>query len=239
MPMAMSSARSAAFSSDQLAKISLSLAGDAGEPIGLPDYLRRIQTYGARLHFKQNETIFSKGDTADQVYRIVSGTVRLCRYMPDGRRSIAEFLLPGDVMGFAENSHLVNSAEAVSEVTLLAYSRAWFDQLAAKNPAIRAQLVERASSDLPTVRQLTGQEAKERVASFLLQLADRLDVPCGERLDLPMSRQDIGDNLGLSVDMITRVLTGLRADGVVLIPNTHQIVLRDVASLRELAAERI
>ena len=87
-------------------------------PVTLTDYLLRIQDYGARLHFTRNETIFNQDDPAEQVYRIVSGTVRLCRYMPDGRRYIVDFLLPGDLMGFVESPDLPASAEAVNEVTL-------------------------------------------------------------------------------------------------------------------------
>jgi len=210
-------------------------------PVTLADQLERIDAHGAKLQFTRNEPIFNQDDPADQVFRIISGTVRLCRYMPDGRRYIVDFLLPGDLMGFVESPDLPVSAEAVTDVTLMAFPRACFDQLAEQNPDVRAQLLRHLSCNLLTAQQhlfvLGCQKARERVASFLLRLADRVGASCGDRLDLPMSRQDIADHLGLTIETISRTITGLRSTGAVLVPNTHQIVLRDKAALRALAAE--
>ena len=210
-------------------------------PVSLADYLGRIQAYGARLHFARNEPIFNQDDPADQVYRIVSGTVRLCRYMPDGRRYVVDFLLPGDLMGFVESPDLPASAEAVTDVVLLAFPRICFDRLAEENAEVRAQLLRHLSCSLLTAQQhlfvLGCQNARERVASFFLRLADRTGASCGDRLDLPMSRQDIADHLGLTIETVSRTITGLRGTGAVLIPNIHQVVLRDMAALRVLAAE--
>jgi len=149
--------------------------------------------------------------------------------------------LPGDLMGFVESPDLPVGAEAVTDVTLMAFPRACFDQLAEQNPDVRAQLLRHLSCNLLTAQQhlfvLGCQKARERVASFLLRLADRVGASCGDRLDLPMSRQDIADHLGLTIETISRTITGLRSTGAVLVPNTHQIVLRDKAALRALAAE--
>jgi CRP-like cAMP-binding protein len=242
MPIALSTARSAPISSAAYKRFfTPSQQDETPAPVTLTDYLLRIQEYGARLHFTRNETIFNQDDPADQVYRIVSGPVRLCRYMPDGRRYIVDFLLPGDLMGFVESPDLPASAEAVTEVTLVAFPRVCFDRLAEESPAVRTQLLCHLSANLLTAQQhlfvLGCQKARERVASFLLRLADRTDLVCGDRLDLPMSRQDIADHLGLTIETISRTITALRGEGIVLIPNTNQIVLRDMAALRALAAE--
>jgi len=216
-------------------------AGKMPEPVTLADYLDRIQAHGARLQFARNEPIFNQDDPAEQVYRIVSGTVRLCRYMPDGRRYIVDFLLPGDLMGFVESPDLPVCAEAVTDVNLVCFPRASFDRLAEQNADVRAHLLRHLSNNLLTAQQhlfvLGCQKARERVASFLVRLADRMGVSCGDRLDLPMSRQDIADHLGLTIETISRTITALRGAGAVLIPNAHQIVLRDMAALRILAAE--
>ena len=214
---------------------------EAPAAVTLTDHLQTIQPYGARQHYRRNETIFNQDDPADQVYRILDGTVRLCRHMPDGRRYIVDFLLPGDVMGFVESPDQPVSAEAVTEVGLIAFPRVCFDRLARENADARKQLLCHMSANLLTAQQhlfvLGCQKADERVASFLLRLADRLDVVCGDRLDLTMSRQDIADHLGLTIETISRTITALRGEGIVLIPNTNQIVLRDMAALRALAAE--
>jgi CRP/FNR family transcriptional regulator, nitrogen fixation regulation protein len=242
MPIALSTARSAPTSAVAYRhQFAPSRPGVAAAPTRLTDYLMHIQEYGANLHFVHNETIFSQDDPAEQVYRIVGGTVRLCRYMPDGRRYIVDFLLSGDLMGFVESPDLPVSAEAVNEVTLVAFPRIYFDRLAEENPSVRTQLLCHLSANLLTAQQhlfvLGCQKARERVASFLLRLADRTDLARGDRLDLPMSRQDIADHLGLTIETISRTITGLRSDGTVLIPNASQIILRDMAALRALAAE--
>lgn len=215
--------------------------GIAPPPITLSDYLQSIQHYGARQHFQRNETVFNQDDPANQVYRIVSGAVRLCRHMPDGRRCIVDFLLPGDVMGFVESPDQPVSAEAVVETTLISYPRLCFDRLAKESVAVRSQLLCHLSANLLSAQQhmfvLGCQKAKERMASFLLRLADRLDIYEGDRLDLTMSRQDIADHLGLTIETISRTLTSLRSDETILIPNSHQIVLRSMTALRLLAAE--
>ena len=242
MPIALSTARSVPLTPAAYKRaLALSQQDETSAPVTLTGHLLRIQEYGARLHFVRNETIFNQDDPADQVYRIVSGTVRLCRYMPDGRRYIVDFLLPGDVMGFVESPDLPVCAEAVTEVTLLAFPRICFDRLAEENPDVRTQLLCHLSANLLTAQQhlfvLGCQKARERVASFLLRLADRTDISCGERLDLPMGRQDIADHLGLTIETISRTITALRTEGLVLIPNASQIVLRDMVALRALAAE--
>jgi CRP/FNR family transcriptional regulator, nitrogen fixation regulation protein len=207
----------------------------------LTDHLQAIQAYGARQHYQRNETVFNQGDTADQVYRILDGTVRLCRHMPDGRRYIVDFLLPGDVMGFVESPDQPVSAEAVTEISVIAFPRACFDQLARENSDMRQQLLCHMSASLQTAQQhlfvLGCQKANERVASFLLRLGDRLDVPCGARIDLTMSRQDIADHLGLTIETISRAITALRSAGIILVPNAHQLIVRDSIALRALAAE--
>jgi CRP/FNR family nitrogen fixation transcriptional regulator len=209
-------------------------------PVSLTDYLQTIQAYGARQHYRGNDPIFSQGDSADQVYRILDGTVRLCRHLRDGRRHILDFLLPGDVIGFVESLEQPASAEAVTDVSLIAFPRVCFDRLARENADARKQLLCHMSESLQSAQQhlfvVSCQKAQERVASFLLRLADRLDVMSGDRMTMPMNRQDIADYLGLTIETISRSLTSLRSDGLLLIPNAHQIIIRDTEALRILAA---
>ena len=240
MPSTLSYARNdAAKNMTALARHAL-VVGEGG-PLTLTDYLRRIQDFGARLHFQRNEILFTQDDGADYFYRILSGTVRLCRYMPDGRRYIVDFNMPGDVIGLTESPDHPVSAEAVTDVIMVAYPRVCFDRLAKECPELRAQHLCHLSANLLSAQQhlfvLGCQKAKERIASFLLRLADRMDLGHGDRLDLPMGRQDIADHLGLTIETISRSITALREEGAVLVPNTHQLVLRDMSILRALAAE--
>ncbi|HWY63437.1 MAG TPA: cyclic nucleotide-binding domain-containing protein [Rhizomicrobium sp.] len=198
-------------------------------PATLNDHLRSIQKFGVRLRFRRNEPIFDGGDPVDRVYKILSGTVRLCRHMADGRRHVIDFLLAGDLMGFAEFSDPLAAAEAVTEVTLIAYPRSCLDRLARENPMVHAQLVCHLTETLVTAQQqlfvLSCQNAKERIASFLLRLAHRLNVRPGDRLNLTMSRQDIADHMGLTIETVCRAFSALKAEGFLLISNPHQLIL--------------
>ncbi|MBW8709189.1 MAG: helix-turn-helix domain-containing protein [Alphaproteobacteria bacterium] len=236
MAISLSTARnSAAFSSNR-PPLDLSCA-----PATLADFLPEIRDYATRQCFNRNETIFNQDDPSDYVYRILTGTVRLCRYMPDGRRYIVDFLLEGDLMGFVESPDMPATAEAVTDCLIQVYPRECFDQLARGNAAIRTQLLCHLSANLLTAQQhmfvLGCQRAKERVASFLLRLADREGLSCGDRLSLPMGRQDIADHLGLTIETTSRMISALRNEEAILIPNSQQIVLRDMGALRALAAE--
>jgi CRP-like cAMP-binding protein len=207
----------------------------------LNDHLRALQPYGARQRFDRGETIFSEGDPSSYVYKVLSGTVRICRHAADGRRYIFDFMMPGDLIGFLECPDQPATAEAVTEVTLISYPRSSFDRLAASSAEVRTRLLCHLSASLLTVQQhlfvLGCQNAKERVASFLLRLADRNDVGAGQRLDLTMGRQDIADHLGLTVETVCRAIAALRNDRLVTVPNAHQIILNDIGALRVFSIE--
>lgn len=212
-----------------------------GEPRTLNDHLRSLRQYGSRLHYRRNETVFAEGEPADSVYKVINGTLRLCRFLADGRRHITDFVLSGDIMGFLECADQPATAEAVTDVTLMSYPRGCFDRLAASNPEIRACVLCHLSANLLEAQHqllvMGCQSAKERVASFLLRLAERTDLQPGERLDLPMGRQDIGDHLGLTTETICRAISMLKSDGALSVPSPHELILKDLRALRALATE--
>lgn len=214
-------------------------ACDAAAAQTINGRLRALRDFSSRERFARNETLFNEGQRADRIFKIISGTVRLCRHTPDGRRHIADFMLPGDIVGFAEFDTHPFTAEAVTDLTLSAYPRARFEQWDSAGPELRAGLLSHLASTMLATQQqlfvLGCRNAKERFASFLLRMADRTDTPQGERLDLPMGRQDIADHLGLTIETVCRVITSLRGAGLITAPNTHQLILNDVAGLRALA----
>lgn len=177
----------------------------------------------------------------DHIYKVMSGAVRLCRFAPHGRRHITDFVLPGDLIGVLECASQPATAEAVSDTMVLTYPRAAFDRLAALDPLIRTRLLCHLSSVLLDAQRhlfvLGCYNAKGRVASFLLRLGDRLDVLPGERLDMPMGRQDMADHLGLTVETVCRAIASLKAEGAISVPNANQIVLANATILSELASE--
>jgi CRP/FNR family nitrogen fixation transcriptional regulator len=209
------------------------------QPANLQAHLSVLNTFAANLKFVRNETVFQDGDRAHFIYRIVSGTIRLCRHTPDGRRHIAEFALPGDLFGVFGGTSQAFTAEAVGDAVLVAYPRAQFDRLSERDPRFRANILVHLSTHLMTAQLHTFwlgcQNAKERLASFLLRHAERTGAIDTGKLDLSMGRQDIADHLGLTIETICRAVTQLKNDGAIAVPNNHQIVLRNVEALYELA----
>ena len=203
------------------------------------DFLSALQAIGTVAHFSRNTTIFSDGDEARYSYRIVSGTVRLCKLMMDGRRQIAEFLTSGDIFGFEWLDTHALTAEALTDVVVVRYARTRLDRLGEERGDVQRSLMAVLSRDLWAAQNhlvmLGRQTAKERVVSFLLALAERHGPGNGGTLDVPMGRQDIADYLGLTIETVCRAISELKRARLIDVPNRTQIVLRNLARLHEIA----
>jgi len=241
MPMTLSAARAHSQNVFSGRPVHLEIDDDQRGAPSLALYLRQLHPSSTRQHFGRNEIMFQEGDRAERVYRVISGTVRLCRHAANGTRHIADFVLPGELIGFDERTTHPFTAEAVTPVTLLSYARSSFDRLVASTPAVRAHLVSLLTANLRAAEQqafvLGAHTAKQRVASFLLRLAGREDAMAGERLDVPMSRNDIADYLGMTIETVCRALAALRDENIVTVPNSHQFILNDVGALRAIAVD--
>ncbi len=193
------------------------------------DALVALERIGTRLSFSRNEEIYAEGDSSDCWYKVVSGTVRVCKLLADGRRHIAEFCFSGDCFGLDSTDGRPYSAEAVDNVIVMRYRRKPTEQLIDQNHALARLLRDAMLRDLAhahghTLR-LGRMTASERVATFLLEMFERRDRT--RALDLPMSRNDIADYLGLTIETVCRTLSGFKRDGIIAIPNPHRIALLD------------
>jgi CRP-like cAMP-binding protein len=201
--------------------------------------LRQLQRLGAKVRFARNETIVNEGDEANYAYKVVSGAVRLCKHMVNGRRQIADFLLPGEFFGFLQFGSYTFTAEAVGEVVLMAYPNRQVENLSNTMPAMRDRIMMVLSQRLLGMQDhlvmLGRQSARERVASFLLMLAERVGAEDGALVDMPMSRQDIADYLGLTIETVCRVLSDMKRTKVIDTPNLHQVGIRSLDALETLA----
>lgn len=201
--------------------------------------LRALQQIGTKVRFARNTTIFNDGDDAAYTYKIISGAVRLCKHTSNGRRQIADFLLAGDYFGFLQVGTYSFTAEAVSDVVVMAYPQRQVEQLSNTMPSMSRRLLTLLSQTLLGMQDhlvmLGRQAAKERVASFLLLLAERSDAEEGEAFEVPMSRQDIADYLGLTIETVCRALSDLKRSKLIAIPNVHQIAIKDSEALEAAA----
>jgi CRP/FNR family nitrogen fixation transcriptional regulator len=187
---------------------------------------------GVTKRFERDQPIFSEGDGAEHVFRVVSGAVRVFCLLSDGRRQIEEFYLPGDVFGVELSGRRHATAEAVGDAVLVVARRAHL----AADPVQAERLWDYALCELARCRghvmTLGQRTASERVAAFLMELAERLDTLDG--VDLPMTRQDMADYLGLTIETVSRSLTQLQKDRLIELQGCRHIRFTRPAALAEL-----
>ena len=189
---------------------------------------------------RQGETLFAEGDKTNSIYEIVRGMLRLVKLLPDGRRQITGFLSAGHLLGLAPEGVSVYTAEAVTEVTLCRYGRAAFERLIDEVPGFARRLLDVTSHELRAAQDqmlLLGRKtAAEKVASFILLLAERQNGERAREMDLLMTRGDIADYLGLTIETVSRTMTKLKNDGLIALLAPTRIEIRDRGQLAELAA---
>ena len=198
--------------------------------------LSALDSLGTVCRFGRNETIFGEGDELQCSYKIVSGAVRLSRITEDGRRQIVEFRGPGDFIGFEWVGECALSAEAVRDVTAVRYVRTRVDRMLEQRADVRDSVMTLIRQELRAAHEhlitLGCQTAKERVATFLLQLARRAGAKDGDMIEIELGRQDMADYLGLTLETISRTLSEFKRTGAIGLPQRRQIVIKSKAKLR-------
>ena len=198
--------------------------------------LGRLELTGATMAFDRNAEIYGENEPADYVYKVISGAVRTYKVLYDGRRQIDAFYLPGDIFGLELGDEHSCSAEAITETTVVLVKRTRVLAAADKNSDVARSLWSLTAGNLRRAQDhalLLIKSAQERVAAFLLEMAERLAA--GSALELPMSRQDIADYLGLTIETVSRSLSQLERSAAIAVSATRRIiVLRDRSALRRL-----
>src|SRR5437762_12042555 len=167
-------------------------------PVPAHELSGTIELMGAPMSFPRNAEIYGENEPADYLYKIISGTVRTYKVLSDGRRQIGAFHLPGDMFGLEMGEEPTFSAEAISDAKVLVIKRSAVMGLAERDNSVARQLGALTGRELRRVQDhimLLVKTAQERVVSFLLEMAAR--APVGNAVELPMSRQDTADYLGL------------------------------------------
>lgn len=191
--------------------------------------------------FAKHEALFNQAEPSSFVFNITSGTVRLSKLLPDGRRQIVGFALPGDFLGLSMSDRNAFSADAVNEVHACQFARQEFSTLLDAKPHLLRRLHAIASHELALAQDqmviLGRRTAEEKVAAFLVGLRDRWSRVSGSDvyLPLPMTRQDIADFLGLTIETVSRMFSKLVRDRlIVIVPEGVRLVDRDrLAKLAE------
>ena len=208
----------------------------------IPDTeLRRLGEASTTHTAAPGSSFITEGESASAFFNITRGTAKLYKLLPDGRRQITGFAGIGHFLGLAVSDTYAFSAEAIEPVQYCRFSRPKLRALLDDFPAMEKRLLQLASNELVAAQEqmlLLGRKtARERVATFLLAQS-RLGVMCPmprTHFALPMTRGDIADYVGLTIETVSRTLTKLRSDGLVEIPNQTDIVIRNRARLERIA----
>ena len=186
------------------------------------------------VRLEAKATVFAEGGRAEAVWRLVSGSVLLSKLLPDGRRQVVGIAVPGDFLGLPMQSANGFTATTLTKANLYRLDRARFTDLLDRAPGLMRQVFENFSHELALAQDhmvlLGRRSAEEKVAAFLLSLRDRCAPMQGltARVDLPMTRQDIGDYLGLTLETVSRTMTKLAQRKIIaIIPDGVRILDAD------------
>jgi len=204
----------------------------------MPEKTDSLDLSGVVMHFAPDRQIYAEGDEARSFYKVVSGVVRTCRFLSDGRRQIDAFHMAGEVFGFEAGKDHRMAAEAVSDCTVVAYRRRGLEEIISHDEKLGRWFFSHAMSSLALTREhllLLGRgSAAQKISAFLLKAAER-DGHDGA-VDLAMSRQDIADYLGLTIETVSRTMSQLERDGTIKLPTARRVLLKDKVALRMLNA---
>ena len=205
------------------------------------DDLGRLDAIAERMSLAAGDVLAREDDVAINVFNITSGTVRIYKLLGDGRRQIIGFLFAGDFLGLAAGERYAVSAEAIEDTTLCRFRTTEYRALARERPSLGAALLDRAMHELAVAQNqmiLLGRKtARERLASFLLEMLERDPVRSSTDMiaRLPMTRSEIADYLGLTIETVSREMTKFKTAGVIHALSLHEIQIERPERLRTLA----
>jgi len=208
----------------------------------IPDAdMGRLAAIAVVTEVPAGRTFIREGEPADSFFNITAGTAKLFKLLPDGRRQITGFVGVGHFLGLAVSDTYAFSAEAIENVRFCRFSRSRLRAVLDDFPLMEKRLLEVAANELVAAQEqmlLLGRKtARERLATFLL-LQSRQGLPCGHsrtRFTLPMTRSDIADYLGLTIETVSRTLTRLRNEKIIEIASPAEVIIRHRVALESLA----
>jgi len=203
-----------------------------------------LNAIATRRQLEAGQSHVFEGDTVKSFANVTSGVAKLVRGAEDGRSQIVGLLFPSDFIGgeLSAGAQEPHSVEAVSDLELCVFPRPKFEDLLHAYPALEFKLLNRTISELQIAREwmvLLGRKtAEERVASFLLHVAGKMkNVGCDGQtsFDLPLSRADIADYIGLTLETVSRQMSRLRKEKVIIVEGVKHVTFVDEERLRQRA----
>lgn len=201
---------------------------------------------GRRRRLKAGEQLLWEGDEAVLVANVIEGVLKLSSGTADGKEQILGIVYPSDFLGRPFGETTPYGVEALTDAYVCVFQRADFDRFAREHPRLEHKLLERTLAELDRTRRwmllLGRMNAEQKVATFLLEMEERLSVggctgPVTQResFTLPLSRQQIADVLGLTIETVSRQFTRFKADGLIDLPSRREVTILERAALEDRA----
>ena len=193
------------------------------------------------VEYSPGQTIFLEADPAESLFVISTGCVRLHKLMADGRRQITGFMFASDFLGLALHDTYATTSEAVTDVSVCRFMRREFESLLEEFPQLEKRLLQHSANELSAMQDqmllLGRKSAQEKLGTFLMVLAHRAAKKGNQHveLELPMTRHDVADYLGLTVGTVNRCFTRLHHQGVIELSDPQNVRLVDMDRLAELS----
>lgn len=191
--------------------------------------------------YAPREDLFLEGDDASHLLELTEGVVCAYRLLPDGQRHVVSFYFPGDLIGYCCSGNHTFSAQALNTVRARRIPRILVNKLVESQPGFARRLLKLAADELVMTREhllcVAAKSAEARMAVFLLALSGRNKDAGSDamRIQLPMTRVDIGDYLGLTIETVSRTFSKLKRSGIIALPRTTTVLIRDLNGLAQLA----
>jgi CRP/FNR family transcriptional regulator/CRP/FNR family nitrogen fixation transcriptional regulator len=216
----------------------------AADPVGLrPQDPAGVQQSCPQQRLRKvarGTCLYREGDAADQLFEVVSGVLRLTRVLENGRRQVIAFGLPGDILGFPKGTRHQAECDVIDDAVVVAHRRSMLET-GTGDPELHRRLLLAALREIAAMQDhflmLARKSAMEKVASFLITVAARSQVRIGNHacISLPMSRADIADFLGLTIETVCRMITRLRQSGIIRLETAQSVLVLDMDALTEAA----
>lgn len=198
-----------------------------------------LNAIGRTRTLAPGESLIWEGDDSVLVANVIDGVLKLSTGTEDGREQIVGMVFTSDFIGRPFGKTTGHGVTALTESKVCVFNRRDFDSFAREHPALEHKLLQRTLSELDRTRRwmllLGRKSASEKVASFLIEMVERVggspcestDAPAELLLDLPVSRQQIADVLGLTIETVSRQFTRLKAEGILDLPSRREVLIRD------------
>lgn len=196
-----------------------------------PVQLMELNRHSTRRKVEAGNELIGQGETVSYYSNILSGVVKLSKMMADGRQQIVGLQFAPDFLGRPHLSESTMTAEAATQTEICSFPKSLVERLSTEAPDFERKLHSQSLKELDEAREwmltLGRKTAQEKVASFLYMIATHIDPDNGDRntFDLPLSRADIADFLGLTIETVSRQMTKLRKDGVIMIENNRHVTV--------------